>query len=228
MSTNTPLIALALGWLGYFLLHSLLASLAVKQWVERHRPDWMPAYRLIFNATAVLLVLPLIWYTYTIPSTPLWYWSGPWRWLMDGLAIVALLGFLWTSRYYQSGEFIGTRQWRERETRVEDQEHLQLSPAHRRVRHPWYFFGLVLMWTRDMNTAMLVTVGMASLYFLLGSRLEEKKLLRYHGEAYARYRRQVPGLVPLPGRRLSAKTAAELEQLAASQSSDNAPTSPNE
>jgi len=215
VSENFALIALAAGWIGYFLIHSLLASLAAKQRIERLHPDWMPAYRLAFNAIAMVLLIPLIIATYGIEAAPLWQWQGGALWIADGLALAAMAGFIWSTRYYESGEFIGTRQWRERETRVEDQEHLHISPLHRHVRHPWYFFGLVLMWTRDMNAPLLLTVSMASLYFLFGSRLEERKLLQYYGEAYARYRERVPGLIPLPWRRLSAAEASQLESMAA-------------
>lgn len=197
----------------------------IKQWVERYHPCWMPAYRLFFNSTAILLVLPLVWFTYTIDAAPLWHWAGTGRWLADGLALLAIAGFLWTTRFYESGEFIGTRQWRQRETRIADQEQLHISPMHRYVRHPWYFFALVLMWTRDMNPPMLITVSMASLYFVLGSRLEERKLLSYYGEAYARYRERVPGLVPLPGRSLSADEASELERIARVQQKSTLPES---
>ena len=59
---------------------------------------------------------------------------------------------------------------------------------------------------------MLVSVIMMTLYFVIGSRLEEKKLLSYYGNAYAHYRRKVPGLVPLPWKRLSHAEAQELEK----------------
>ena len=214
MPHNTSLILLLLGWIAYFLLHSMLASLIIKRRVERYRSHWMPAYRLLFNVIAVILVLPLVWLTYSIDAAPLWRWSGAFGWVANGLALLAFAGFLWTIRYYDVGEFIGIRQWRVQETRVEDQEHLHISPVHRYVRHPWYFFALVLMWSRDMNAPLLITVSMASLYFLFGSRLEERKLLFYYGDAYARYRQRVPGLIPLPWRHLSADEAAELERMA--------------
>lgn len=217
MSPNTSLIALSVGWAAYFLLHSTLASLMVKRWLERSRPHWLPAYRLFFNATAIILVLPLVWLTYSIDAAPLWQWSGVLGWVANGLALLAIAGFMWTILYYDSGEFIGTRQLRERESRVEDQEHLHISPVHRYVRHPWYFFALVLMWTRDMNAPLLITVSMASLYFLFGSRLEERKLLSSYGDAYARYREVVPGIVPLPWHHLSADEASELELMAREQ-----------
>ena len=215
MPSPVPLLLLALGWIAYFIVHSLLASLRVKRRIEARRPAWMPAYRLFFNLSAVLLILPLLWFTFSLGGDPLGRWHGPWRWLAEGLALLAMVGFLWSARYYDNGEFLGTPQWRERETRVEDQEHLHVSPPHRFVRHPWYFFGLVLMWTRDMDPALLTTVTLATLYFIFGSRLEERKLLHYYGEAYARYRQRVPGLLPLPWRHLSAADARELEQLAA-------------
>jgi len=215
VTTNTLLVLLASTWIAYFIIHSVLASLAVKQAVERSHPNWMPAYRLFFNAAALLLIIPPLWLTYHIDAPWLWQWQGIGWWLANGLALLAIAGFGWSTRYYESGEFIGTRQWRERETRVEDQEHLRISPLHRYVRHPWYFFGLVLMWTRDMNAPLLLTICFATLYFIIGSRLEERKLLQYYGDAYASYRQRVPGLLPLPWRYLSAADAQQLEQQAA-------------
>ncbi|CAG0999038.1 partial methanethiol S-methyltransferase, partial [Rhodocyclaceae bacterium] len=62
----------------------------------------------------------------------------------------------------------------------------------------------------DMNGAWLVSTLAITLYFVIGSWLEEKKLLALHGDAYRRYREKVPGLVPLPWKRLS---RAEVETL---------------
>ena len=78
----------------------------------------------------------------------------------------------------------------------------RLSAAHRYVRHPWYSFGLVIVWTRDMNAAMLVSALAITIYFVAGSRLEERKLIETHGDTYRRYRERVPGLLPLPSKRL--------------------------
>jgi steroid 5-alpha reductase family enzyme len=93
---------------------------------------------------------------------------------------------------------------------VEDQERFHLSPLHRWVRHPWYFLGLVIVWTRDMSAAMFVSALFITAYFAIGSRLEERKLLVYHGERYRRYRERVAGLVPLPWKMLSRAEAGEL------------------
>jgi len=78
------------------------------------------------------------------------------------------------------------------------------------VRHPWYFLGLVLIWTRDMDPAFLLSASAMTLYFVVGSLLEERKLIRYHGEVYRRYRKRVPGLIPLPWKYLPAEEADRL------------------
>lgn len=170
----------------------------------------MPAYRLLFNLLAVILILPPVYLLYTTEWAWLWRWSGPAWWLANGLALLAVGLFFWTLSYYDSGEFIGIRQWRQRLRRVEDQERFHISPLHRFVRHPWYFLGLVLIWTRDMNVGLFMSALVTSLYLLIGSRFEEQKLGYYHGQVYARYRERVPGLIPNPWRFLTRRQAEEL------------------
>lgn len=201
---------LALAWLGYFLIHSALASLAVKRWVAARFPSWMPGYRLAFNALAVLLLIPALALTYAERGPWLWQWTGVGWWISNGLAAAALLAIFWSLRWYDGQEFLGLRQWRGRVRRPEDQERFHLSPLHRFVRHPWYSLGLVLIWTRDMDPAFLLTAIMVSLYLAIGARLEERKLLVYHGELYRRYRERVPSLIPLPWRYLGPEAVERL------------------
>jgi len=201
---------IALAWLGYFALHSALASLALKRWVARRFPSWMPGYRLAFNALALVLLIPPLALTYAERGPWLWQWTGFGWWLANGLAVAALLAILWSLRWYDGRELLGLRQWRGRVLSPEDQERFHLSPLHRFVRHPWYSLALVLIWTRDMDLAFLVTAVMASLYLAIGARLEEAKLLVYHGEVYRRYRERVPSLIPLPWRFLTAEAAERL------------------
>jgi protein-S-isoprenylcysteine O-methyltransferase Ste14 len=207
---------LGLAWLAYFAAHSVLASLALKGWVERRWPSLVPAYRLFFNAAAVLLLIPVLGLMYALHGPWLWAWEGPWALAAAGLNVLALGGFLWSLRWYDGSEFLGLRQWRTRQRSVLDQERFHISPLHRYVRHPWYSLGLVLVWARDMDAAQLLSAVLITGYFVIGSRLEERKLVLYHGPVYARYRERVPSLVPLPWRTLSRTEAARLGQQAAS------------
>jgi protein-S-isoprenylcysteine O-methyltransferase Ste14 len=201
---------LALCWIAYCAVHSALASLVVKRRLAAYWPNLMPYYRLIFNIVALLLLLPILWLTYHAPEPMLWRWQGIAAWLANGLALAAIFGFWLSFKSYDMQEFLGLRQLHLHVRKVEDQEHFHLSPFHRFVRHPWYFFGLVLIWTRDMSATTLLSSVFITLYFIVGSRLEEKKLLVYHGEIYRRYMARVPGLIPLPRRFLTEEEAEAL------------------
>lgn len=200
------------GWLLYGGVHSLTASLWLKRRVARRWPQWMPFYRLLFNLFALFSLLPLLVLLYLWQGPYLWQWRGFSGVVADSLGLLAVVGFVWSLRYYDGSEFLGLRQWRSAERRVEDQEHLHISPLHRFVRHPWYFLGLVILWTRDMDGVMFLSSLMISGYFLLGSRFEERKLLVYHGERYRYYRTRVPGLIPRPWRFLRRREAERLMQ----------------
>ena len=206
------LIALATAWTAYFILHSALAAERTKRWVAQHWPNLAPSYRLGFNLVSLVLLLPILYYLHAWPGPMLWTWEGVWAWLANGLALAAAAGFLWTLRDYDNAQFLGLSQRRQGQLRPEQDARLTISPLHRHVRHPWYFFGLVILWTRNMDAALLVSAVVITLYLWLGSRLEERKLLHQFGAAYARYCRRVPGLFPLPWRHLSAQEARELEQ----------------
>jgi protein-S-isoprenylcysteine O-methyltransferase Ste14 len=206
------LIWIALAWLAYAALHSLLASLAIKHWVARRWPALMPAYRLAFNAFAALALLPVLWLVYGTESEWLWRWTGAGAWLANGLALTAIAGFAVTARAYDMDEFLGLRQWRQRDRGTDDREPFALSAVHRHVRHPWYFFGLLLVWTRDMNGPLLISALAITAYFVIGSWLEDRKLAALHGATFRRYRDRVPGLVPLPWKFLTAEQARELMQ----------------
>jgi uncharacterized membrane protein len=85
-------------------------------------------------------------------------------------------------------------------------ETLELGGLHRYIRHPLYLGTLLLVWALFLFFPLLsnlLACGMITGYTLAGIRLEERKLLRQFGEAYASYQRKVPMLIPgtRPGRR---------------------------
>lgn len=208
--TTVQLLTIFLLWLGFFLLHSLTASLTLKQWVARHYVRVMPAYRIIFNLLSGLLLIPVVVLSYQWKSEPLWHWSTVFFWLTTVVAVVTIVAFFFSTRYYNMAEFFGLRQWREPNAKAEDQEQFVIGEFHRFVRHPWYSMAIVLIWCREHDPIMLANAIMITLYFIIGSRFEERKLLQYHGDVYRRYRERVPALLPRPWRYL---TRAEARQL---------------
>lgn len=210
----TQLILLVLAWTLYGAIHSIFATTALKRHVAQRWPHWQRAYRLAFNAAAVVLLIPVLGLTWALHGPLLWSWAGPWAWVANVTALAALMTFAWSTRHYDMSTFSGTAQWKGRGGATDDNEQLHISTLHRYVRHPWYFLALLILWTRDMDEARLVGTVCITAYFWLGSLLEEKKLIAHHGEAYARYRQRVGGLIPLPGHILSKQEARELVEMA--------------
>ncbi len=209
------LVWLALSWVSYAVIHSLGASLRFKTWVATRFPAMNRCYRLFYNAAAALLLAGPLWLLFSYPGGKLWHYPAPVRWTADGLALLAALGFLHSLHFYDTGEFIGLKQWRTAASDGEDRAPMTLSWLHRFVRHPWYFFGLVILWTREPDAALLLSNLLITGYLAIGSRLEENKLIAVYGDRYRRYRRKVPGLVPLPWRFLSRDEAEALMRNAA-------------
>ncbi len=207
MSETTALIGLAALWLAYAAIHSLLAANAVKAAIIRRWPGAAGAYRLAYNALAGLLLLPPLALLFGRAWTPLWTWPGLWAWVSHGLGLLAVLGFWLSSRHYDMADFLGFKA-------STVKTGFCLSPWHCHVRHPWYALGLLLIWSRPMDSGFLLTACVLTLYFVIGSRLEEQKLIAQYGEVYRAYCQRVPGLVPLPWRRLRADEAAALIALA--------------
>jgi protein-S-isoprenylcysteine O-methyltransferase Ste14 len=190
-SDNAILLGL---WVVYGLVHSLLAGLALKAWYARQFPRLQRVYRLGFNLLAILLLIPIALWIETHPGIWLWRWTGPLALVSHGCLIFVVAGFLWTIRYYDLLEFIGLRQLMPGAASARSD--FVISPPHRLVRHPWYFLGLVLVWSRDMNEAGLVSALAITAYFIVGSRYEERKLVAEFGNAYRDYARTVPALLP--------------------------------
>jgi protein-S-isoprenylcysteine O-methyltransferase Ste14 len=65
------------------------------------------------------------------------------------------------------------------------------------VRHPWYLAVFILLWSRDLNVAGFIINMVLSAYLLIGTLLEERKLVLEFGENYKAYQRQVSMLLPL-------------------------------
>jgi protein-S-isoprenylcysteine O-methyltransferase Ste14 len=94
--------------------------------------------------------------------------------------------------------FVGLRQLFEEEKSGA----LVTRGLYRVVRHPLYTFGLLFIWLTPTvsQNSLTVYIG-ATIYTLIGTYFEERKLLRDFGEAYASYKKSTPMLIPGLGKR---------------------------
>ena len=117
------------------------------------------------------------------------------------MGIVHLVGWavlLYSARFYDLGRLGGLTQLRHPH-QPEDEELRQDGP-HAWVRHPLYAGAFLILWGAALSPLGLTTACWGSLYLLIGTWCEERRLLRRYGEPYRAYQRRVPAFLPWRGR----------------------------
>jgi protein-S-isoprenylcysteine O-methyltransferase Ste14 len=194
------ILALSAFFIGYALFHSLLASSWFKNWIrQRFGPGVDRWYRLLYNIVAVLTLLPLFPMLAWLPDRLLYIVPPPWRWLMIGGQLLALIGLGVALLQTDPWHFLGLSQLFTDQSAAESSSSLTVKGLYCWVRHPLYFFSLIFLWlTPAMTVNVLVTYLLFTLYFYIGSIHEERRLVAEFGQAYRRYQQQVPRLIPRP------------------------------
>lgn len=203
---NSQHLIISIAWLLYFVIHSLTASTRLKQVCHNRLRLNTQRYRLLYVIVSFVLLLPIAHLVWQDTTPTLWQHSGITKIVLDGLALIAIIGFVVVARSYNMLSFLGFS---------EDKGNygFRVSWLHRYVRHPWYFFGLIIIWSRDMSTLWLLSCICITVYLIIGSRLEENKLLAEFGKVYRYYQQKVPGLIVIPGRYLDDEALQELNTL---------------
>lgn len=181
-------------------VHSLTASLWFKDLLRRTLGDgFRRFYRLLYNIFSVISIAPVLYLMVALPDRTLYQIPGPWSMFMRiGQALAALLLFV-SLLQTDVLSFAGLRQLFE----AEKPGQLVTGGFYRLVRHPLYFFGLLVLWLTPSASLNSFIVSLAfTLYLPLGMYFEERKLLREFGRQYADYKTATPMLIPglkLPG-----------------------------
>ncbi len=184
--------------------HSLLASHTAKRrarrWLGQRRADGV--YRLFYNVVAGLSLLPALALAAVLPSPTLWHWPTPLRFITIPVQAAASLALFISVWQVDLARFIGVRQigrLLSGEAEPRDPPSLRTDGVYSWVRHPLYFFSLVVLWLMPVMTLNLLAFNLgATLYFWIGSIYEERKLVSEFGEGYRAYQARVPRLFPWP------------------------------
>jgi protein-S-isoprenylcysteine O-methyltransferase Ste14 len=177
------------------IIHSVTASLEVKDWLRRRLGDAnMRFFRFGYNVFSVISFTPILWLMAVLPDQALYSIPAPWIYLtlagQFAAIVVLVVGVLQTGAL----SFVGLRQL------FEGNEHppqLITRGLYRWVRHPLYTAGLLFIWlTPVMSLNTLIVILSATVYIIVGALFEERKLGREYGVAYAKYKAATPMLIP--------------------------------
>ena len=196
------------------LVHSVLASKQAKDLVRRIAgPRYRDGlYRLAYNAQSVVLLAWAARWFLRLPDHDLYTVRAPWSWLLRGAQATSLGVLLSGVRVIGILDFAGITALRKllTEKDVSPEPEAQGPPigsdaeavksgAFRFTRHPGNLGALgFFLFLPRMTANRAVLTALVGLYVILGSVHEEYRLHAAYGEAYERYRRSVPFLIPSP------------------------------
>ncbi|MDX8403627.1 MAG: isoprenylcysteine carboxylmethyltransferase family protein [Mariprofundaceae bacterium] len=173
----------------FALVHSIFAAEPCKRLF--YRLGMTPQrYRLLYSIFALLLTLMWVFYIYPLPDSPLYRLSGWLNWLLVLLQIFGLWIVLLSLKAFDVALFLGIK------AMIDSKEPFHEHGIYRYMRHPMYsgfmlaLFASPAQSVNSLNLAICIT-----LYFLIGSRFEEQRMIRMHHE-YSDYRKRVPAFIP--------------------------------
>jgi len=155
-------------------------------------------YRLFYNLFSILILTPIVVYSYSIMEKPFFTWHGyllPLRYL---LLLVGLLIFYAGSRHYSMRTFLGINQLNEGVDHglINNSGMIGKGGIMGVVRHPFYTGSFLVIWAGNLDTTRLIINSILSIYLIVGTMLEEQKLLAEFGDVYRDYQKEVSMLFP--------------------------------
>ncbi len=175
----------------FFLQHSIMVRAKFKILLKKIVPDEIiPAFYSIVSGITLICIV-LFWQEGGQPIfiSPIWILP-----IRIGAFTLAIIGFYWGVKSLPFFDPFGVRM----KKKFYKQPSLKLVGPYRLVRHPLYFFMLIVIWASTSFTLDRILFNcLWSLWIFLGVRFEEKELLTVFKQDYEKYQQQVPMLFPI-------------------------------
>lgn len=183
----------AFAWASFGALHSVFAAESVKS-----RLRLGPYHRITYNGFAVLH-LGVVWWLgrHWLGGAPSLNVPAAVGLIGDGLTVLGLVVIGAALTGYDRGRFLGVTQIKAPGDAQD--EDLKIGGLHRYVRHPLYSGLFLVLWGHAQTEFALATALWGSVYLLIGTAYEERRLIARYGQVYADYRQRVPAFIPWRG-----------------------------
>jgi protein-S-isoprenylcysteine O-methyltransferase Ste14 len=175
-------------------LHSLFASTGFKIAAAKRMGKGSRHYRLYYTLFAFLTLAAIFAYQLSMHNyffyrlNILLYIAGSVM-VLAGLAIMAVCI---AKYFFQLSGLKALMQEQHSDT-------LMITGIHRKMRHPLYTGTFIFIWGLFVlfpAASLLIADLVITIYTLIGIRFEERKLILAFGEAYVKYKKEVPMLIP--------------------------------
>ena len=190
---------LVLLWFIWCAIHSGMVSVTATEYLKHRFGSHFRFYRLVFNLVAIATIIPVILYGKSIQGHVVFRWEGFMIIVQVLLLTIAVLLLFAGARHYDMLQFLGLLQIRTgtSHSALTETGKLDATGILGITRHPWYLATIMLIWARELDVSALITNIILTLYLIVGTALEERKLLTEYGEDYRRYQQKVSMLIPI-------------------------------
>ena len=194
LTINAALLAL------FVVQHTIMARRGFKRWFTKIIPASMERSTFVLLASGCLLLL--FWQWRPVPDV---LWNVEAGWARGALSALSLSGWgivFLASFMVSHFDLFGLRQvWTQLIKRTPQPISFRLVGLYRVVRHPLMLGFLIAFWaTPTMTVGHLFFAIMTTAYIIMGVAIEERDLVHEFGDRYRSYRKQVPAIIPVPGR----------------------------
>jgi methanethiol S-methyltransferase len=188
--------------LAFAVIHSLLAQNRVKDAIRARMGEraYLGLYRILYNILAVLMLAPALIAVVLSPGQVIWRVEGVPAILMlilQGIGLIGLTVSLLQTDILRFGGVTQMMAYLGGQPLPLPPESLRTDGVYALVRHPLYLFSLLMLWPMTVMTEGLLAFNItATAYFVLGSLIEERRMVTDFGQPYLDYQQHVPWLLP--------------------------------
>jgi protein-S-isoprenylcysteine O-methyltransferase Ste14 len=170
-------------------------------------------YRIVYVLISVLLLIPIINYEAQLNDKVIIVYGPPLNIVRILLVAGSLIMFFWPFFFsYDSLSFLGIRQIFDfgKLKKNNPSEEIKRNGLLGIIRHPMYFALIIFLWCQTLRVSDLIGNIVLTIYIIVGTKLEERKLVLELGNAYIQYQQEVPMLIPFS--KIKKKQYAPLKQ----------------
>ena len=192
-------LLITLMWAGYCILHSFLISIRFTNLMARLLKNYYAFYRIFFVSFSIVFLIPLISYTAQLDNEVIITYGLPLNIIRYVLISGSLLMFFWAFFFdYDSLSFFSIRQILNfgKIKKANPSEEIKKNGLLGIIRHPMYLALIIYLWCQTFRMSDIIVNIVLTIYIIIGTKLEEKKLVLEFGDAYIKYQQEVPMLIP--------------------------------
>jgi protein-S-isoprenylcysteine O-methyltransferase Ste14 len=180
----------------FFLQHSILVRKSVRSRLSKIIPEiYYGAFYSITSGLALIIMI-IFWqpapYTIIAASSDVSYWA------LRVIFILCIAGFYWGIRSLDSFDPLGISTIK-RHIYMKKQKQMPMTVrgAYRWMRHPLYFFLILMIWSYPYLTPDRFLFNILwTIWMITGTVMEERDLVSSFGDQYRKYREKVPMIIP--------------------------------